>query len=784
MRHLFRRSSHTTAVLATIAALAGAMPAGAASRGQFQPVFQGVPPVRPEGLTIGPIDSFTTAWHPAPGAMAVPLGKPILLKQEVAAGERVQWFGAVPVAHSRDGSLAVFSAGVAGNYTVRARVLSGHGRPSDHQILLSVMPASPASLHVGPPQIGAAEVSLDEDASNLQTMSAYFGGSIAALRQIGDGHFLTSINRNLQLDVEVNPPALASLIEWRVDGVAVALGDKISASIHTVGSHVLSAGPPANEQFLTIDTYAAHITSHVSNQDIVPEGVTVTFQATTDPPGHEADMTWVSSTKYGDCSPVMGWGPIFTVQFDDTWGPLPGQPAGEFQWLGVRCDNVVFNQDQKAGACCQGSTCVEGLTAAQCAAGGGQYQGNASSCASFPCGSASGACCVSGLCLAGVTPDECAAEGGNYQGDGTSCVPGVCALQVGACCQSGTCTDGVGQSDCDLLGGDFQGYGTDCSSSNCPLPAGACCAAGTCTDGQTAGRCAASGGIYQGDGTLCDPAACAPLTGACCTAGLCTVDSFQSCTAAGGTYQGDGTVCPAPGCAEPVGACCIGESCTDDLTPGRCAGSSGQFLGAGSHCASSDCGQGPVLHITEARIDQPGPDNDEYFEISGPPGAALDGLSYLVIGDGTGGSGVIEVAVDLTGRTIPPDGVFLAAESTLTIGGVTPDLALALNFENADNFTHVLVRGFTGLLGDDLDLDDDCQLDVAPWQELVDLVALVLNDEHPPAGTECHYGPPQVGPDAGLVPSHAVRCPDGTWRIGAADPAAGDDTPGGPNACT
>jgi hypothetical protein len=47
MRHLFRRSSHTTAVLATIAALAGAMPAGAASRGQFQPVFQGVPPVRP-----------------------------------------------------------------------------------------------------------------------------------------------------------------------------------------------------------------------------------------------------------------------------------------------------------------------------------------------------------------------------------------------------------------------------------------------------------------------------------------------------------------------------------------------------------------------------------------------------------------------------------------------------------------------------------------------------------------------------------------------------------------
>ena len=45
--------------------------------------------------------------------------------------------------------------------------------------------------------------------------------------------------------------------------------------------------------------------------------------------------------------------------------------------------------------------------------------------------------------------------------------------------------------------------------------------------------------------------------------------------------------------------------------------------------------------ITEVRIDQTSADNDEFFELTGTPGTSLDGLTYIVIGDGTGASGTI-----------------------------------------------------------------------------------------------------------------------------------------------
>ena len=46
--------------------------------------------------------------------------------------------------------------------------------------------------------------------------------------------------------------------------------------------------------------------------------------------------------------------------------------------------------------------------------------------------------------------------------------------------------------------------------------------------------------------------------------------------------------------------------------------------------------------LSEIRIDQPSTDSDEYFELAGTPGASLSGLTYLVIGDGSGGSGLSE----------------------------------------------------------------------------------------------------------------------------------------------
>jgi predicted extracellular nuclease len=205
----------------------------------------------------------------------------------------------------------------------------------------------------------------------------------------------------------------------------------------------------------------------------------------------------------------------------------------------------------------------------------------------------------------------------------------------------------------------------------------------------------------------------------------------------------------------------------------------GGFIGGDDTPGDPNVCEAPpvVASINEVRIDQPGTDVDEYFELAGPAGASLDGLTYLVIGDGTGGSGVVEEVTDLSGSALAADGLFVAAESTFTLG--TADLVTDLNFENSDNVTHLLVRDFAGSNGDDLDTDDDGVLDVTPWSEVVDLVALV-EEENPPSSTEFHYGPPSVGPDGSFVPGHVYWCEFG-WQIGAF--GGGNDTPGDPNVC-
>ncbi|MGE4619686.1 MAG: hypothetical protein AAEJ04_07760, partial [Planctomycetota bacterium] len=187
--------------------------------------------------------------------------------------------------------------------------------------------------------------------------------------------------------------------------------------------------------------------------------------------------------------------------------------------------------------------------------------------------------------------------------------------------------------------------------------------------------------------------------------------------------------------------------------------------------------------INEIRTDQPSTDNDEYFELSGPPSSSLTGLTYLVIGDGCCQSGTVEAAINLFNQTIPASGLFVAAESTFTIG--TADLTTDLPFENNDNVTHMLVTGFTGAVADDLDTNDDGTFDIEPWTAVVDSIALVEDIGPPlPAGQEHVYGPTTIGPDGTLVPRHIVRCPDGTgnWEI-LPDSDLTLDTPGSNNSC-
>jgi len=93
-----------------------------------------------------------------------------------------------------------------------------------------------------------------------------------------------------------------------------------------------------------IDTYKVSITSHQIGRDAISDDVPVTFVAKTDPPGHEQDITWISSTKFGIAEPVVGHGPTFTVEFHSTVGL--DDPVTPSTWLGVRADNAVLVQDQ------------------------------------------------------------------------------------------------------------------------------------------------------------------------------------------------------------------------------------------------------------------------------------------------------------------------------------------------------------------------------------------------------------------------------------------------------
>lgn len=185
-----------------------------------------------------------------------------------------------------------------------------------------------------------------------------------------------------------------------------------------------------------------------------------------------------------------------------------------------------------------------------------------------------------------------------------------------------------------------------------------------------------------------------------------------------------------------------------------------------------------AIQINEIRIDQPSTDNDEYFELFGDPNASLDGLTYLVVSDGTGGSGVIESVVDLTGQTLDGNGFFVAAETTFSLGST--DLVTSLNFENSDNVTHLLVEGFTDANGNDHDADDDGIFDSTPWTSIRDSVALIESI----GSGELVYSTTQVGPDGTFVPGYVYRATDGTgaFQIGAFDPNAGKDSPDASNA--
>ncbi len=197
------------------------------------------------------------------------------------------------------------------------------------------------------------------------------------------------------------------------------------------------------------------------------------------------------------------------------------------------------------------------------------------------------------------------------------------------------------------------------------------------------------------------------------------------------------------------------------------------------------CDGPPAITINEFRIDQPGVDTDEYFELVGPPGTLLNDIQYIVLGDVP--TGEIEAVIDLSGEVIPPSGLLVVAESGFGLGAA--DVVTNVTFENTDTVTHMLVGGLSAYLSENIDDNADGTLDQTPWLAVLDTVSMI----HPTSlelpygpGSSCTAGPTCQEIDDGVSsPAHAFRCPNGIgpWVIGEADPALMGDSPGQLNPC-
>jgi hypothetical protein len=172
------------------------------------------------------------------------------------------------------------------------------------------------------------------------------------------------------------------------------------------------------------------------------------------------------------------------------------------------------------------------------------------------------------------------------------------------------------------------------------------------------------------------------------------------------------------------------------------------------------------VSITEVRT---GAGNTEYIELKGTPGASLGGLTLLIIGDGTAGSGVVEwrypfAKTDVFGANgylvlrNPGDA---AGPFALTVDPGATDRTWPVpasgalvdsQIEGDDNQTILLVSGYTGTdtfitrapqsgsQGQDLDTNNDGTLDVTPWASVVDVVVMKKSDgTAPPAGEDWWY---------------------------------------------
>ena len=304
-------------------------------------------------MQLGPVKGLTTQWKLAPSKTMIPLGTTAQFRTRLfRKDEIIVWTGATEISNDGVWSVAEAHLDAVGPYVVTSERVSPRGDLGYRETTrFNVVDIHPQDIIVSPVRASVDPVILDEDNLNESTYEYFRSSSIAALHKLDEDRYVTSVGRRIDLEVDVEPLGFAPLIEWRRVQGEDLYGRSVSVRYWQTGIEKISVGPTKNSQNILLEKYQVKITSHASGENVIPAGEPVTFTAVTDPPGYEEYITWLGSTKFGSCEPVMGKGLNFATQFEDAWGPhsLTGE---SWQWLGVKADNAAFEKDSKENFLC------------------------------------------------------------------------------------------------------------------------------------------------------------------------------------------------------------------------------------------------------------------------------------------------------------------------------------------------------------------------------------------------------------------------------------------------
>jgi len=326
-----------------------------------------------------------------------------------------------------------------------------------------------------------------------------------------------------------------------------------------------------------------------------------------------ADIDANGAVNVDDLLIVMGnWGQAGDGTFRPQ-GDIYPEPSGDCM---VNVDDLLAMMGAFGaeciieGGCCLGDGTCSVDTPANCAANGGTYFGDDSTCADGACAAA--ACCIDSATCADLTEDACDAMGGTYKGDGTSCAGTDCAaIEAGDECDvaiavvdganafdTTNMTAGGSTPDDMMCDGTFLDWGASQDGWYSYVATGGITNFTTCDaasydtsmvlyEGTCDNQVACNGDSVANDGTGCQ--AYYSEIDFDCVAGT---TYYVRIGAWNGDGAGPGTLTITP----PVtgnGACCMTDgSCIDGMDAADCVAFGGSFAGVDTLCADDPCAAG------------------------------------------------------------------------------------------------------------------------------------------------------------------------------------------------